>query len=234
MKNSSHGTSAGLGRRAFIKKASGLAGLVAAGMSLSEIAASSGTMLNVRKRSDLEKLLPELEDQNEKFLFFDHADGRLLHLLAATARPRRVLELGTCLGYATLWLATAVGETRGNIISIEIMPERVEVARKRLARAGFSKRVTLLEGDGHKLLAGIPGPFDFVFLNADKTGNVDYFQKLHPRKLSPGALLLAYGATTRKEQMQDYLKMITAHADFDTVILSAGLDDSFCVSRRHS
>jgi len=72
-----------------------------------------------------------------------------------------------------------------------------------------------------------------VFLDADKDGQVDYFNKLYPTKLTPGGILAVHNAIQQASSMKDYLDMIRKHADFDTVTLSATMDDGFCVSYRH-
>jgi len=79
----------------------------------------------------------------------------------------------------------------------------------------------------------LEGPFDFVFMDADKEGQMDYFKKLHPKKLVPGGILLAHNVIQQASSMRDYLEMIRQHPDFDTVTLSLTMDDGFCVSYRH-
>jgi hypothetical protein len=102
-----------------------------------------------------------------------------------------------------------------------------------LREAGLSQRVTLIRGDAHREVARLPGPFDFVFLDADKEGQVDYFNQLYPRKLVPGGMLAVHNAIHQAGSMRDYLDMIRTHPDFDTVTLSATLDDGFCLGYRH-
>ena len=96
--------------------------------------------------------------------------GRLLHLLAAASGARRVLEFGTLAGYATIWLARAVGST-GRVVSIELDRDNAAVARGHLEDAGVSAWVDIHCGpaadvSGRMLAAGVE-PFDLVFLNAD-------------------------------------------------------------------
>jgi len=88
------------------------------------------------------------------------------------------------------------------------------------------------QGDAHKIVPTLEGPFDFVLLDADKQGQVDYFKKLFPTKLTPGALLVAHNAIELKDMMEDYLKLIGNHPEFETVILSLTMQDGFAVSYR--
>lgn len=105
--------------------------------------------------------------------------GKLLHLLARIQGARNVLEVGTLGGYSTLWLARAL-PPGGRLVTLEVDPKHAEVARANFARAGLSDVVDLRVG---RALATLPvlaaegrGPFDLVFIDADKRSNPDYFQ----------------------------------------------------------
>ena len=99
--------------------------------------------------------------------------------------------------------------------------------------ARLSHRITCITGDAHVEIAKLQGPFDFVFLDADKEGQMDYFKKLYSKKLLPGGLMVVHNAIRYAHSMRDYLEMIQKHPDFDTVILSVTMDDGFCLSYRH-
>ena len=86
--------------------------------------------------------------------------------------------------------------------------------------AGLAGRITLIRGDAHREIAGIKGPFDFVFLDADKDGQMDYFKKLYPGKIARGAMIAVHNAISEAGDMKDYTDMIRRRADFDTVIVS--------------
>jgi predicted O-methyltransferase YrrM len=70
-------------------------------------------------------------------------------------------------------------------------------------------------------------------MDADKEGQMDYFNKLYPKKLVPGGVLIVHNAIRQANLMKDYLNMIRKHPDFDTVFLSVTMDDGFCLSYRH-
>ncbi|MGB6742333.1 MAG: O-methyltransferase [Terracidiphilus sp.] len=105
--------------------------------------------------------------------------GKFLHLLVQIARPRRVLEIGTLGGYSTIWMARALPRG-GRIVSLEYNPKHADVARKNLQNAGLLKRVDLRVGralDSLPVLASSgAGPFDLIFIDADKRSNPDYLQ----------------------------------------------------------
>ncbi|MFI8421776.1 O-methyltransferase [Streptomyces sp. NPDC085479] len=103
--------------------------------------------------------------------------GKLLNLLARVQGARRILEIGTLGGYSTIWLARALPED-GRLITLEYDPRHAEVARANLARAGLADRVEVRTGpalDTLPLLAKEgAGPFDLVFVDADKVNNPHY------------------------------------------------------------
>jgi predicted O-methyltransferase YrrM len=103
--------------------------------------------------------------------------GKFLHLVARSARARRVLEIGTLGGYSTIWLARAVGKG-GQVITLEFEPRHAAVARANLDRAGVGERVEIRIGaalDSLPVLAEEdPEPFDLVFIDADKVNNSNY------------------------------------------------------------
>lgn len=107
------------------------------------------------------------------------AQGKMLHLLARIAGARRILEVGTLGGYSTIWLARALPDD-GRLVTLEIEPRHAEVARANLVAAGLDDRVEVRTGAAVKTLtamvAGGEGPFDLIFIDADKRENVAYLE----------------------------------------------------------
>ncbi|MGN5635041.1 O-methyltransferase [Streptomyces sp. AC154] len=119
--------------------------------------------------------------------------GKLLNLLARLQGARTVLEIGTLGGYSTIWLARALPEG-GSVVTLEADPECAEVARRNIERAGLAEVVEVRVGpalDTLPLLADQGyGPFDVVFIDADKPSNPDYLA--WSLKLTrPGSLIVA-------------------------------------------
>jgi predicted O-methyltransferase YrrM len=115
--------------------------------------------------------------------------GKLLHLLALLVGPRAILELGTLGGYSTIWLARAVAPD-GRLITLEASPTHAAAARENLARAGLSDVVTVIVGSALETLPTLAGPFDLVFIDADKQHNAEYFDWAI-RLGRPGTLIVA-------------------------------------------
>lgn len=186
-----------------------------------------------RDPAQLRRLLDEMDAKGYQFWSVPRKDGEFLHLLVKATRSRNVLELGTSHGYSAIWIGLGLEETGGQLTTIEIDSERHDLARRHIAEAGLSQRVTLIKGDAHREIGMLEGPFDFVFMDADKEGQVDYFNKLYPKKLVPGGIVAVHNAIRQAGSMRDYLKMIQRHPDFDAVTVSATMDDGFCLSYRH-
>ena len=94
--------------------------------------------------------------------------GRLLALLVQLIQARRVLELGTCLGYSSLWLASALEKTGGSMVSIEYRQDLYEQTRANLLAAGLLDRVELIHGDAGAIVPTLEGPFDLILQDSDK------------------------------------------------------------------
>jgi predicted O-methyltransferase YrrM len=105
--------------------------------------------------------------------------GKFLHVLVHMTQAKRILEIGTLGGYSTIWMARALPKG-GRIVSLEFSPKHAEVARANLRRAGLLRRVEIRVGSA---LASLPdlhvsgaGPFDLIFIDADKENNPQYLQ----------------------------------------------------------
>jgi predicted O-methyltransferase YrrM len=110
--------------------------------------------------------------------------GKLLHLLVRLTGARRVLEVGTLAGYSAYWLASALPDG-GRLVTLELDPHHAEVARRNLS----GLPVDVVVGPAAASLAALEGPFDLVFVDADKTGYVTYLREAL-RLSRPGTLIV--------------------------------------------
>jgi caffeoyl-CoA O-methyltransferase len=122
------------------------------------------------------------------------SEGKLLTLLTRMVSAQKVVEIGTLAGYSALRIARALAPG-GKLWSLELDPRHAEVARGNIAAAGLADRVQVLVGPALESLAGLVphAPFDAVFVDADKSGYLDYARWAHAH-LRPGGLLLADNA----------------------------------------
>ena len=115
-------------------------------------------------------------------------EGRFLELLVYAAQATRVLEIGTFTGYSSIAMAAGLGDG-GSIISLEVDPHHATVARGNIAAAGFESVISVIEGPALESLAELQGPFDLVFIDADKVGYDAYFEAVLP-KLAPRGIIV--------------------------------------------
>jgi predicted O-methyltransferase YrrM len=115
--------------------------------------------------------------------------GKLLYLLAKAQKATAILEIGTLGGYSTLWLAKAL-QSGGRLVTLEADPAHAHIARANLERAGFGDIVDVRLGPALETLPQLAGPFDVIFIDADKPSYPAYLQ--WALKLSrPGTLIIA-------------------------------------------
>jgi predicted O-methyltransferase YrrM len=114
--------------------------------------------------------------------------GALLRVLALAVRARRILEIGTAIGYSGIWLAGAL-PSDGMLMTLEMDPERVRAARANFERAGLADRVSVVAGDAQRMIAKVAGPFDLIFQDGAKELYVPLLERT-VELLRPGGLLV--------------------------------------------
>jgi predicted O-methyltransferase YrrM len=164
------------------------------------------------------KLLEEIAQTENSNLLVPLEDGRLLRTLTESTGAKNIVEVGTYIGYSTLWFCLALRNTGGKITTHELDPKNVARARENLKRAGVQNLVTIVEGDAHETVTRLKEPIDIVFIDADKPGYADYFKKLQPL-VRPGGLILAHNTTNTGRQMPDYFTAVTTDTNLDTIFL---------------
>ncbi|MGW4484148.1 O-methyltransferase [Amycolatopsis sp. NPDC004368] len=125
----------------------------------------------------LDAVLAESAEAGLPAIAVSPTQGKLLHLLALTAGARSILEIGTLGGYSTIWLARAL-PPGGTLVTCEYDPHHAAVARTNLDRAGFGPDVADIRvGAALDTLPTLTGPFDFVFIDADKANLAPYVEE---------------------------------------------------------
>ncbi len=152
--------------------------------------------LDAALRASVEASLPAIQ--------VSPAHGKLLHLLAKVRGAHTILEIGTLGGYSTIWLARAL-PPGGRLITLEADPKHAEVARANIARAGLAGVVELRLGKALDVLPQLAaekcGPFNLIFIDADKPSTPDYFA--WALKLSRAGSLIITDNVVRKGALAD-------------------------------
>lgn len=139
--------------------------------------------------------------------------GRLLAMLVHASRARRVLEIGTYTGYSALCMAEALPPD-GRVITCEVDPDHARMAAEHIAASPYADRVEIRFGRAMKTIAGLEGPFDLVFIDAEPTGYGAYLEAVLPL-LAPDGFVVAHNVLARGRVLD------RETADADTRALAA-------------
>ena len=190
-------------------------------------------VLEAMKQKAREEELPILRD----------SELPLFRGIVEHAHPEHILEIGTCIGYSTLQMASVMAEG-GKITTIEVDTDRHDAARRFFDATPYRAQICALCGDGTALLDDLTGPWDFVFLDGPKGQYVRQLKKIMPH-LAPGAIIMAdnlryhgmiyiegtllHKHRTAITRLREFLAILNDHQHFDTVFFENG--DGLTVSR---
>jgi caffeoyl-CoA O-methyltransferase len=172
-------------------------------------------------------------------------EGQLIYLLAKSLGAREALEIGTATGYAAMWIMRAVVPVGGRLTAIERQPDRYQLAREYITRAGYGDRLNILAGDWFNVLETLSGPFDLIFLDIlrnlsdehDAVKALDLcIARLRPGGLLIGDNVLCSGLVLEEDAaptvrgIQAFNEAIMSHPQLESVIIP--LRDGVAVSRK--
>ncbi|MCU0397449.1 MAG: class I SAM-dependent methyltransferase [Cyclobacteriaceae bacterium] len=149
-----------------------------------------------------------------------YEDGKILHDLILQKKYTNALEIGTSTGHSTIWIAWALSKTGGKLITIEIDGHRQKQAIQNVRDAGLSEYVDFRLADAHQLVKELPGPFDFVFSDADKDWYPQYFKDLDP-KLIRGGCFTAHNVRNPYGGIREFLDYVKQLPGYTTTINNA-------------
>ena len=128
------------------------------------------------------------ERHQQAHLLSGHVQGRLLSFISIMLQPRYVLEIGTFTGYSALCLAEGL-QKDGELHTIELRDDDANTAHKNFMKAEKHKLVTLHRGKAIDILQTLPHLWDLVFIDADKTGYIEYYEKIVPQLSDKGVII---------------------------------------------
>jgi len=146
------------------------------------------------------------------------ADGRVLHDLIVQHSFKRALEIGTSTGHSGIWIGWALSKTGGKLITVDIDEDRHRQAVENFTEAGVAPFVDARLADAHELVPRLEGPWDFVFIDADKDWYTNYAKAVIP-KLRVGGCLTAHNVSSgrgRRQMSGDFHEYMTSLPNFET------------------
>jgi len=146
-----------------------------------------------------------------------YADGQVLHDLVVKKGFTRGLEIGTSTGHSAIWIARAMSKTGGKLVTIEIDERRYKTALGNFEAAGVAPWVDARLADAHRLARELPGPFDFVFSDADKDWYTQYFKDLED-KVAVGGCFTAHNVLNGFAGVEEFLDYVRSRPGWTTTI----------------
>jgi predicted O-methyltransferase YrrM len=169
-------------------------------------------------------------ERSKRMLNITPDTGQLLRILVRSGRVRRILEVGTSNGYSTLWLAWAATETGGHVTTLERAADKVALAQANFERAGLAPWINVREGVALETLATLDGPFDLIFLDADRANYLAYAELLLPL-LKVGGLLVTDNVVSHAEELPAFLARVKDDPNLDSVTVPVGNGEELTYKR---
>lgn len=172
------------------------------------------------------KISNQLEETQHEFWNISHQTAEFISMLIKISCVKNVLEIGTSNGYSTLWIADALKDSGlgGHLTTIEFYEKRQCIACENIERCGLSDYVTFKQGRALEILSELDFVPDMVFIDANKSEYIQYFDMLKD-KLPKGAIILADNVTSHAVKVADFLEKIKNDKRYQSQVLDlpAGL-----------
>jgi caffeoyl-CoA O-methyltransferase len=172
-----------------------------------------GKIIDQKVEKFLDKMKSRWRDLN-----VPEEDGKILYEIVLQNKYKKALEIGTSTGHSAIWIAWALSKTGGKLITIEIDEGRYRQALANFKEAGLSDYIDARLADAHDLVNELPGPFDFVFIDADKDWYTNYAKALVP-KLELGGCMTAHNVEKGRFGMRgtrEYYEYVKSLPEFET------------------
>ncbi|MFA5973962.1 MAG: O-methyltransferase [Lentimicrobiaceae bacterium] len=172
-----------------------------------------------------------------------HLQGAFLQMISRMIKPSAILEIGTFTGYSAICLAQGL-QSKGRLVTIDCNPEMEDFAKPYFIEAGLAEKIRMIVGDATEIIGKLKGPFDLVFIDADKENYIKYFDMVFAL-VAPGGYILAdntlwYGRVIQPDAETDretagivgFNKYIQQHKGVDNVLLP--IRDGIMIVRKKS
>jgi predicted O-methyltransferase YrrM len=148
--------------------------------------------------------------------------GQILAEEIRKAKPKRVLEVGTLIGYSAILMGKEL-DKNAQMITIEIHAEEAKTAEENIRKAKIPPKVEVITGDAIQVIPKLESDFDFAFIDAEKTEYLDYL-RLVEDKLRKGTVIVADNAGIFAKQMRDYLEHVRTSGKYSSKYVQVGVD----------
>jgi len=192
------------------------------------------------KRSELEKSEKIQINHDERMLTVSNETGEFFNILLKAMKAKKILEVGMSVGFSTLWFADAILANNGKIVTIEENRDKITRAKKNFAEAGVSAQIEIQEGKALQILHKLATSeselkqFDFVFLDADKENNIEYFDLVLPLVRVGGIIAtdnILYPEKFRPE-MKKFTEYIKSKPNVQTMTLDLGNGEEISIKTK--
>ena len=153
-------------------------------------------------------VLREIEEMGKKSFIpsIGPVKGKILAEIVKKHKPRKILEVGALYGYSSILIAKN-SPAKAEITTVEKNPEHARITEQNIERAKLEDQIKVIQGDAMEVLRKLPGPFDLVFLDAEKTQYLDYLKAVED-KLHQGSVVVADNVGVFADQMKNYLHYV--------------------------
>jgi predicted O-methyltransferase YrrM len=166
--------------------------------------------MQVSKKSPdpADAVLREIEEMGKRSFIpsIGPVKGRILAEVVRKHKPRKILEVGALYGYSAILMAKN-SPANAEVTSVEKDPEHARITERNVERARLEGQIKVIQGDAMEILRELPGPFDLVFLDAEKSQYLDYLRAVE-NKLHQGSVIVADNVLVSQDQMQNYLHYV--------------------------
>jgi len=163
-------------------------------------------------------VLIELFRSQNPFWNINPHNGMFLGILVRAMKAKAVLEIGTSNGFSALFLGFALKDTGGKLLTIDIDPNKIAIAKENIKKAGLDDVIEVMQGDAHQIVPKLNKEFDMIFLDADHLNNNTYLDELLP-KLRVGGLLLTDDQTYFARETTEFTDRIRKDPNLISVLV---------------
>jgi predicted O-methyltransferase YrrM len=174
-----------------------------------------------KMQAEASEVQEQTENPSAHHRSLDPEAAAFLSLLVRVAGAKRILEIGTSVGFSTIYIADAVRQTGGHITTVELIPERSERARQNLQLTGLSEYVAIRTGDVREFVGQLTGPWDLLFIDLDKEMYLPIFD-MFSEQVRIGGLIVADNVVSHSEELVPYLNAVRADRRYETITIPVG------------